>query len=253
MKWNNSDTFDDRFWKKVFKTNSCWLWTGAVNKNGHGQFRFHGVQKNAHRMLWEHIHGPLSKSVCVCHSCNVPHCVNPSHLYLDSAIGNNRYRTNLGRSRNGSTGKLNRIFEIIRTKRPSTVERFWSFVDKFDHPKGCWLWTGSTNPAGYGVFSNESRIMVMAHRISWEISNKQPIPNQLKVLHQCDVRNCVRPDHLFIGTQHQNVLDMESKGRGRHLGGENNGRSKLTDGKRKTHQGIVSIPKAWPRMQSLSY
>lgn len=93
---------------------------------------------------------------------------------------------------------------------------------------GCWLWTGGTNPAGYGTLSVAGR-QVLAHRAAYE-SWVGPIPMGLCVLHTCDVRNCIRPDHLFLGTKADNNLDMLAKGRlrfKRHKG-ENNGCAKLT-------------------------
>ena len=102
-------------------------------------------------------------------------------------------------------------------------ERFMSHVDKTD---GCWLWMASKNPRGYGHFYYDGR-PVSAHRYSW-IIHCHPISSDQHVLHRCDVRNCVNPDHLFLGDQHSNVLDMHAKGRAASKKGELHGRSKLT-------------------------
>lgn len=87
--------------------------------------------------------------------------------------------------------------------------RFWPKVNKTD---GCWLWTASLNKGGYGQLSIGHAMPRVAHRVSWEI-NVGPIPDGMCVLHKCDVRNCVRPDHLFIGTQLENIEDARLKGR----------------------------------------
>lgn len=72
------------------------------------------------------------------------------------------------------------------------------------------------------------------HQVSWELHNG-PIPENLRVLHKCDVPACVRPDHLFLGTHGDNMADMVAKRRqsrgGRSNPGEQHGRAKLTDAK----------------------
>jgi hypothetical protein len=69
--------------------------------------------------------------------------------------------------------------------------------------------------------------MVVAHRIAWELTNGA-IPEGMKVLHRCDNVLCVRPDHLFLGTQHDNVRDMINKGRKNTAVGERQWNAKLT-------------------------
>lgn len=87
------------------------------------------------------------------------------------------------------------------------MERFWSKVRKTAY---CWLWTASCRDTGYGQIRVNKR-SVKAHRFSWELANG-PIPLGLCVLHKCDTPACVRPDHLFIGTQQDNMKDMHNKG-----------------------------------------
>lgn len=92
---------------------------------------------------------------------------------------------------------------------------------------GCWLWLMSCNTHGYGNAAFRKRLTV-AHRISWEL-HIGPIPEGLHVLHKCDVRACVNPDHLFLGTNADNIADRDRKGRGRQPRGEQSGMAKLTE------------------------
>ena len=69
----------DRFNEKVDKTDSCWLWTAAKTK-GYGNFSINGKQGYAHRFSYQHFIGELIKGLVVMHTCDVPWCVNPSHL-----------------------------------------------------------------------------------------------------------------------------------------------------------------------------
>lgn len=97
----------------------------------------------------------------------------------------------------------------------NTLEkRFWAKVNKGTE-SGCWEWTARTHK-GYGQMGGGSKrgdYIKPAHRISWEI-HFGPIPDGLWVLHKCDNRKCVNPDHLFLGTVLDNTRDMDSKGRG---------------------------------------
>lgn len=95
--------------------------------------------------------------------------------------------------------------------RPLTVEeRFWAKVDKTDD---CWLWTAHRQATGYGQFSPSPGHPVGAHRFAWELAHG-PIPAGMYVCHHCDVRACVRVDHLFLGSPRDNMADMVAKGRG---------------------------------------
>lgn len=107
----------------------------------------------------------------------------------------------------------------------SVESRFWAKVDKSGD---CWLWTAHLRSDSYGSFKNKET-MQLAHRVSWELHFGQ-VPDGMCVLHRCDVRSCVRPDHLFLGTQVDNMADMVAKGRAGSTAGELSGMAKLTEG-----------------------
>lgn len=92
----------------------------------------------------------------------------------------------------------------------SAASRFWSRVQKSAEPDGCWLWTGSTRN-GYGTFLIAAR-PTYTHQFSYEL-HFAPIPDGKVVRHRCDVRRCVRPSHLLVGTQGDNIADMWERGR----------------------------------------
>ena len=111
-------------------------------------------------------------------------------------------------------------------------ERFWDKVQKTD---GCWLWAGAATNDGYGVLRSgpEPSKIIRAHCLSYEI-HFGPIPAGNDICHQCDNPPCVRPDHLFAGTAHDNTADMMAKGRHNRTPensarGERHGMAKLTE------------------------
>jgi DNA-binding CsgD family transcriptional regulator len=85
-----------RFWSKVDMSagaDGCWLWTAGKFKHGYGQFWIGGKVRMAHRLSWEIENGPVPSgdhhgTMCVCHRCDVPSCVNPAHLVLGTQLDN---------------------------------------------------------------------------------------------------------------------------------------------------------------------
>lgn len=85
------------------------------------------------------------------------------------------------------------------------MKRFWDKVD-IKEPDDCWEWQAGFN-GRYGSFNNG-----YAHRFSWELHNSK-IPDGMYICHTCDNPKCVNPNHLFAGTQKDNMQDMVKKGR----------------------------------------
>lgn len=96
-----------------------------------------------------------------------------------------------------------------------------NFLDRVQKSPNCWIWTGRLTEKGYGAFRQSH-----AHRFSYEF-HKGEITDGLYVLHHCDNRSCVNPEHLFLGTQLDNMRDCAMKGRTAR--GEKSVKSKLKE------------------------
>jgi hypothetical protein len=120
---------------------------------------------------------------------------------------------------------MTQIFKNNQFTTKSVAEKFVDYTDKTK--SSCWLWIAGKTSDGYGTINFQNKTM-LAHRVSWQFY-KGEIPSKMLVCHKCDEPSCVNPEHLFLGTQADNMNDMKSKNRRKNIGcAEKNGRAKLT-------------------------
>lgn len=119
--------------------------------------------------------------------------------------------------RHRTSGKIERI-----DPEQSPLERFMDKVELDNN--GCWLWTSTILRSGYGTMWYRGQT-ISAHRLSYQFYIG-PVPERLHVLHLCDVKRCVNPEHLYAGTHQQNIQDREN--RGKNMRGTGNPRAVLS-------------------------
>lgn len=117
------------------------------------------------------------------------------------------------------------------TQRSSTEHRFWASVNKNGpvHPvigSKCWLWTRCVISGGYGGIRLKM-VLTPAHRVSWTLHYGDPGKDM--VLHQCDVKLCVNPGHLYLGGHSENTIDAYTRGQSIPIRGEDAWLAKLTE------------------------
>lgn len=123
-----SCTPEMRFWGKVKKTDTCWLWMGAVNTTGYGMANL-PRQKNivAHRLAYTMLKGPIPDSLRALHKCDTPRCVNPDHIFLGTQKDNGldckaKGRTVAGRKRNATNEQAVREMRRLKAEGARTVD-----------------------------------------------------------------------------------------------------------------------------------
>lgn len=116
---------NERFWDKVNKTDSCWLWTSKLNGSGYGVIAVPDDTRGnsscgtrvkrryflAHRMAWELTHGSIPEDKILCHHCDNPICVRPDHLFLGSHADNIRDKVSKNRQAMGTKNSQAKLTE----------------------------------------------------------------------------------------------------------------------------------------------
>lgn len=124
------------------------------------------------------------------------------------------------------------------------IKRFWTRVAVIDDEDSCWLWTAGLNRGGgYGYISYDY-VNYLAHILSYKIAyGEDSVPDELKVLHTCDTPRCVRPKHLYVGTQSQNVLDAVARGRWYAPSGDHSNKRRFAE--KLTKERAEEINRLW--------
>jgi hypothetical protein len=132
---------------------------------------------------------PSKRITCTCVQCGQPFLALPDQRFCTPACKSAAQRRHLS---------------------PDDIAaRLWARVDRSGD---CWLWTGYTNPGGYGQMNVGGHRTRLTHRVAWELTYGA-IPDGDFVCHRCDTPACCRPDHLFLGSHTDNMRDATQKGR----------------------------------------
>ncbi len=210
------------FWGNVCKTDRCWIWIGYIS-GGYGIFEINKRPTRAHRFSME-LHGISVNGLDVLHLCNNRSCVNPSHLSVGTDTENMIHRTAYPNAL--PLGMLATPKHQIKAIQEYSRSELGKFERNFDMGTDCWIWRGAQKSPF--TKTTHKGIPTTASRISWTLYNG-PIPRGMHVLHKCDNPRCMRPDHLFLGTNADNVADKVRKGRCHDQRGTKNGNAKLTE------------------------
>ena len=180
----------------------CWEWNKSVGPSGYASIVILKSLYLAHRVSYTIVYGSIPDGLIICHKCDNRKCVNPYHLYAGTLSDNAVDRE----KRNISSGYHKPTY-------------FWDRVN-IKEPDQCWEWLGP-KINGYESDSYGTSGGKAAHRVSY-IMTYGEIPEDKIVRHKCDLKSCVNPNHLELGTYKDNAQD-------RYRNAENNKLFKLNE------------------------
>lgn len=137
-------TVEERFWKYVKKTDTCWLWTGAKIPGGYGTIKIIGKTVLVHRYSYQLHFGSIPTCLDVLHTCDTPACINPSHLFVGTQADNmiDMWKKGRGadyRGEKSSSAKLNELAvrEIFEDSKKGLTQRSIAIKHNVSHSVIC--------------------------------------------------------------------------------------------------------------------
>lgn len=166
----------------------CWIYEGKVDHKGTPVMNLDKRTIRLPREVYRFLYGDLPDKCVVTQTCRNKRCVNPEHLKAGLQMD--------------VSPKPNFFRHTVVTLATKT---------KIDPNTNCWLWQGALSKSGYGETSKDNHTW-RAHRLMYTLLHGD-IPSGMVIMHQCDTRDCINPEHLSLGTYQDNVTDMMNKGR----------------------------------------
>jgi hypothetical protein len=184
----HNEAIEDKLkrYSKLDPDTGCLIWLGWSN-SGYGMVSISAKRNRyVHIVAWECVHGPHLKGFRLHHTCGNRLCINPQHMFL--------FKSSDEDSKEGIERQLTRLKKRVA-------------INPITH---CWEWQGAKTPKGYGLLQN-GRTIVYAHRLMWKCVHGEV--ESFHVLHRCDNPCCINPEHLFLGTNKDNIQDKIGKNR----------------------------------------
>jgi hypothetical protein len=156
--------FWKRFWLKVDWTPTCWLWRGAKREGGYGSMLRNGKLQSVHRLAYDRLIGPIPEGLRVLHTCDIPGCVNPRHLFLGTQRDNMRDGVRKGRVRvPGTSGAKNPMAKLTEAQVAEIRASF-----ERGHGKGFPRGNAKALARKFGIDPNHVRQIVRGRR--WQLA-----------------------------------------------------------------------------------